>query len=64
MRVMLVVLVLVSVVWSVVCLILVCLSGSGVVGVLGVLPSGRVLWFHPPGLVLSWSSPSISRDLV
>ena len=64
MRVMLVVLVLMSVIWSVVCLILVCLSGSGVVEVLGVLPSGRVMWFYPPGLVLSWSVTSISRNLV
>jgi hypothetical protein len=63
-RVVLVVLALTSVIWSVMCLVLVCLSGSGVVGVLSVLPSGRVMWFYPPGLVLSWSVTSISRNLV
>ena len=41
-----------------------CLSGSGVVEVLCVLPSGRVMWFYPSGLVLSRSVRGNSRGLV
>ena len=41
-----------------------CLSCSGVVEVLCVLPSSGVMWFNPSGLVLSRSFRGISRGLV
>jgi hypothetical protein len=48
-------------IWSELSLVLVCLSGSGVVDVLCVLPSGGIMWFDPSGAVLSWSVRGSSR---